>query len=91
MVAMDARLSEHMVVSDAFGCWGCGATCGRECFQVQWAGLGCAQEYSIMAKEMLLIVVAAAVWGQKNGQAVWYWPGVTTCQWWPQWRRTPCI
>ena len=65
MVATDARLLEHMVVSDALGYWRCGATCGREWFQVQWARLGCTQEYGIMAKEMLPIVVAAAVWGQK--------------------------
>ena len=65
IVSTGARLSEHMVLSDVSGCWGCGATCGREWFQVQWAGLGCSQEYGIMAKEMLPIKVAAVVWGQK--------------------------
>ena len=69
------------------------ATCGRECFQVQWAGLICTQEYGIMAKEMLPIVAAAAVWGQKlAGSLV-----LARCRWWQQsiqdhaGRRMPCI
>ena len=51
MVVTDVRLPEHTVVSDASGCWECGETCGRELFQVQWAGLGYTQEYGIMAKD----------------------------------------
>ena len=42
------------VCSDASGSWGCGAVCGPEWFQLQWQGLGQAQQYGITAKESQL-------------------------------------
>ena len=36
---------------------------GKQWFQLEWAGLGVTQSYGIVAKELLPIVVAAAVWG----------------------------
>ena len=65
MVAVNRRAPECDVVSDASGSWGCGAVFRRQWFQLEWAGLGTTQGYGIMAKELLPIVVAAAVWGSE--------------------------
>ena len=51
-----------MVVSDASGHWGCGAYSGPQWFQLYWEGSGM-EEQPIMVKELIPIVVAAAVWG----------------------------
>ena len=45
------------------GNWGCGAVCGAKWFQVSWERAVNMKEWNIMAKEMLPIVMAAAVWG----------------------------
>ena len=75
MVAADAWVPSHMMVSDASCGWGCG--CGAEWdgrwFQIQWQGLGKKQSFSIMAKELLPIVVVVAIWdpselGGKSGK-----------------------
>ena len=67
MVAADARVPAHMMVSDASGGWGCGAEWDGRWFQIQWQGLGKTQgralAFSIMAKELLPIGVVVAVWG----------------------------
>ena len=54
---------EIIVTSDASGCWGCGAFCGREWFQLRWPGA--TQESHITVKELVPIVLAAAVWGRE--------------------------
>ena len=62
------------MASDASGSWGCGAFCGSDWFQLSWQGLGHAQQYDITAKELVPVVVAAAVWGQDwQGQTVKAW------------------
>ena len=63
MVAADARVPAHVMVSDASGGLGCGAEWDGRCFHIQWQGLGKTQGFSIMAKELLPIVVAVAIWG----------------------------
>ena len=59
-----------VLTSDASGSWGCGAWCGSHWFQLEWKGLGTTADYGITAKELLPIVVAAAVWGRE-------WQGTT--------------
>lgn len=58
------------LVTDASGSWGCGAVCGTKWFQLNWVRAKVASEWSIMPKEMLPIVIAAAVWGPQ-------WRGLT--------------
>ena len=53
---------DGLVVSDASGQWGCGAFHGQEWFQLQW-------DHSILSmhitiKELLPVMIAAAVWGK---------------------------
>ena len=48
---------------DASGSWGCGAYYGTHWLQYPWSPL--TKEYNITAKELLPIVLAAAVWGKK--------------------------
>ena len=63
MVSVNSLSPDIELVTDASGSWGCGAVCGTQWFQLEWDGLGSTKEYGIMAKELLPIVVAAAVWG----------------------------
>ena len=51
------------ITSDASGNWGCGAFSGQAWFQLKWAQqlLG----HSITIKELIPIVIAAAIWGHK--------------------------
>ena len=60
------------VTSDASGKWGCGAFCGACWFQLQWVT---GQEQShITVKELIPIVIAAAVWGRAwSGRSVQAW------------------
>ena len=53
------------MTSDASGRWGCGAFWEQNWFQLQWSGT--LQEAHITIKELVPIVIAAAVWGKK-----WY-------------------
>ena len=46
---------------------GGGALYGREWFQLKWAGQGRSSEQNITVKELLPIVIAAAIWGQAWG------------------------
>ena len=52
---------EVKLTSDALGRWGCGAFCGREWFQLQWPER--VQASNITVKELVPIVLAAALWG----------------------------
>ena len=56
------------LTSDASGGWGCGAYCGADWFQLQWAGP--TADFHITIKELIPIVVAAALRGQQ-------WVGTT--------------
>ena len=49
------------IASDASGTWGCGALYGGSWFQLQWDSS--TLDLAIVIKELLPIVVAAAVWG----------------------------
>lgn len=60
----------EVVLSDASGGWGCGAVWNDRWFQVQWSELPDASSWSIMPKELLPIVAAAALWGKQ-------WKGAT--------------
>lgn len=51
------------MLSDASGSWGCGALSGLDWFQLQWAGP--ISNYHITIKELVPIVLAAAVWGHQ--------------------------
>ena len=57
--------------TDASGSWGCGAWCGPKWFQVKWGSRMSA--ILIAVKELIPIILAAAIWGQ-------CWKGlVVTC------------
>ena len=51
------------VTSDASGNWGCGAWCEGQWFQLAWVDP--VKESHITVKELIPIVVAAAIWGDK--------------------------
>ena len=51
------------LTSDASGGWGCGAYCGLEWFQLRWSGP--TKEFNITVKELIPIVIAAALWGSQ--------------------------
>ena len=48
--------------SDAPGLWGCGALCGPRWFQVAWSEWPGFSSASIVAKELLPMIVAVALW-----------------------------
>ena len=57
------------VTSDASGSWGCGAYAGSKWFMLQWVGP--AAGYNITVKELIPIVIAAALWGREwQGKSV---------------------
>ena len=51
------------LTSDASGSWGCGAYCGNAWFQHRWCPEN--QDLHITYKELLPIVIAAAIWGEQ--------------------------
>ena len=54
---------EVILTSDASSSWGCGAyCCNRQWLQYQWTHLTVG--YDITAKELLPIVLVAALWGR---------------------------
>ena len=53
------------VQSDASGSWGCGAYCNRGWFQLRWPSRFA--HLSIVVKEMIPVVIAAALFGQHWG------------------------
>ena len=59
---------QAVLVSDASGSWGCGAFWVTRWFQLQWPAT--VSEYHITVKELIPIVLAAAVWGPE-------WSGLT--------------
>ena len=60
------------VWSDASGAWGCAAIHHHQWFQIRWSDYPEFQDVSIAAKELLPIVVAATVWGNR-------WSRSTVC------------
>ena len=61
MTATSSRPPDATVTSDASGSWGCGAYWGRKWLQWQWEAA--IADRSIAVKELLPIILAAAVWG----------------------------
>lgn len=59
---------QAILVSDASGSWGCGAFWVTCWFQLQWPAA--VSEHHITVKELILIVLATAVWGPE-------WSGLT--------------
>ena len=59
------------LTSDASGTWGCGAYWGSKWFQLAWSSTSCPEETNIATKELVPIVIAAAMWGRCwSGQVV---------------------
>ena len=57
--------------TDASGGVGCGAWCGNQWLQYKWPQAGSFGDLSITQKEVLPVVLACAVWGEKwSGQTV---------------------
>ena len=54
--------ADIILTSDASGSWGCGAYYGVHWLQYPWSPL--TRDFNITAKELLPIVLAAAVWGR---------------------------
>ena len=69
MLAVNKANPQVILTSDASGSWGCGAFAGSEWFQLKWAGHITSSHIAV--KEMVPIVIAAAVWGpQWKGKTV---------------------
>ena len=61
----------HYIQTDTFGAWRCGAYFNEQWFQLQWDSQW--KPHHIMVKELLPIVLSAAVWGpQLSRQAVMF-------------------
>ena len=58
----DSDQPSSTVTSDASGRWGCGVFWKHQWFQLQWPDS--LPQHHITVKELILVVVAAAVWGQ---------------------------
>ena len=66
----DTENPQVIVTSDASGSWGCGAYCNGSWFQFRWPpGM---EAIHIMVKELIPVVMAAAVWGHE-------WSGRSVC------------
>ena len=64
MMQREGLLSPGVEIwSDASGSWGCGAHWGVQWLQVAWNDWPAFSSSSIAAKELLPIIVAAAIWG----------------------------
>ena len=61
MYPIDRNNCNVTVISDASGKWVCGAFCKDKWFQLRWPDA--VQETQIAVKELIPIVLAAAVWG----------------------------
>ena len=60
------------LISDASGTWGCGAFWDQKWFQLKWAGM--LEQAHITIKELVPIVLGAAVWGREwRGRTVHVW------------------
>lgn len=69
MTRFDKTHPTKMVTSDASGSWGCGAFCDSLWLQLQWPAS--MTQCHISVKEMIPVVISAALWGhQWSGQSV---------------------
>ena len=69
MTRFDKSHPRQFVTSDASGSWGCGAYHGQYWFQLEWPST--MDHCHISIKEMIPIVIAAAIWGNEwSGQSV---------------------
>ena len=59
-IKLQRQNPQAVLVSDASGSWGCGAFWVTRWFQLQWPAA--VSEYHITVKELIPIVLAAAVW-----------------------------
>lgn len=62
MTVVDRSNPVALITSDASGSWGCGALYLSHRFQIAWGGP--VAKSSITVKELVPIVVAAAIWGR---------------------------
>ena len=63
LAPLRANFPDGFITSDASGGWGCGAFHGPDWFQLQWDAH--AAPLDITIKELLPIVMAVAIWGNK--------------------------
>ena len=63
MAALSRRPPDVTLTSDASGSWGCGAFWTKYWFSIKWCE--CSSDVHITIKELLLMVVASAVWGEQ--------------------------
>ena len=70
---MLSHLGEQVTLtSNASGSWECGAYWGSKWFQLAWSSTSCPEDINIAAKELVPIVIAAAMWGR-------CWTGQMVC------------
>ena len=62
LMGLVSETPHETMLSDASGGWGCAATWNGRWFQLNWKEAKGAEEWNIMPKELLPIVVAAIVW-----------------------------
>ena len=67
--SLSCQTPSATIYSDASGAWGCGAIYQKHWFQLQWDSNSA--DYHISIKELLPIVIAAAIWGYHfRGKAI---------------------
>jgi len=70
-VALGEQEPTAFLTSDASGKWGCGAWWNSCWFHLAWSDMACTEEVNIATKELIPIVIAAAMWGKNwEGQVV---------------------
>ena len=72
LVALGEQEPTVTLTSDASGKWGCGAFWESGWFQLAWRDTACNDEGNIATKELIPIVLAAAMWGK-------VWEGQVVC------------
>lgn len=74
LTSLGEDIPSVVLTSDASGSWGCGAFWNTRWFQFAWADSGYSPDVNIATKELVPIVMAAAIWGK-------YWVGlVVSCR-----------
>ena len=72
MMSVVNRVEPDFKVSMVSDASGCGALHGQDWFQLKWEGLGENSQQNITVKELLPVLIAAAMWGKR-------WAGSTQC------------
>ena len=65
MIAANKTVPDVILTSDASGSWGCGAFWEQRWFQVAWEDTSCSPSANITVKELIPIIIAAALWGKE--------------------------